>query len=488
MRTKCDHIVKKGDETVMAITEKEVNAQQAYQARNVLRCAIYIRVSTAEQRIEGWSLDAQRAALTAFAQANGWKVVGIYADEGKSARKRLRERKEIHRLLDDVRAGEIDVILFKELDRWFRSVSDFYKVQDVLDQYGVEWCSQQQPGLEMRTKEGRLQVNVLLSVGQNETDATSDRIKYTNKFLRQQKRWTGGANTLPRGYTLDDAQHVIPDPVESQYTLTLADRAIQYGSVRKALIETNLEFERKTLYSNAISLLRNTMLYGAYKEVPDFVENPLMTKERWDLLQGSIRQNARNTPRRIYIFAGLLRCAACGNVLHGNHTPNGYKEYLYYRCRKWALDGTCENRGTMSEIKFQDMLMEYVQGAVAEQIAHVKSVQAARKKKKPRKNNRAEIEKQLDRLEDVYITSDRMTKERYERKKAAILAKLVEEDEPEEKLPQLADLEKIQKQFESGVAELYKDFTPEERREFWRGILTEVKIRGQEIIEVNFVE
>lgn len=458
------------------------------QARNVKRCAIYIRVSTAEQRVEGWSLEAQKASLMAFAKSKGWKVVGIYADEGKTARKRLRDRRAIFQLLEDVKAGEVDVILFKELDRWFRSVSDFYKVQDVLDEYGVAWVSERQPTLGMATKEDRLQVNVLLSVGQNETDSTSDRIKYTNKYLRQQKRWTSGASTLPRGYTLDADQHVIQDPVESQYTLTLVDRVFQYGSVRKAVRETNAEFERKTLYNNAMSLLRNSMLYGEYMEVPDFVEDPLMTKERWDRLQSLVKRNARDTASRTYIFAGLLRCAECGTVMAGTYTNGRYKQYQYYRCRRGTLDGTCSNNVAIAEIKLQTRLMEYVQEAVADQIVKVKGVADARKKKKPRKNNRASIEKQLDKLEDVYISSDRMTKERYEQKKAAILAKLVEDDEPEEKLPALADLKKIQALFDSGVEELYKDFTAEERREFWRGILYNVKMNGQDIIDIDFIE
>lgn len=456
--------------------------------RNIKRCAIYIRVSTAEQRIEGWSLDAQRASLAALAEANGWKVVGVYADEGKSARKRLKERKEIHRLLEDVKAGKVDVILFKELDRWFRSVSDFYKVQDVLDQYGVEWHSQQQPGLEMRTKEGRLQVNVLLSVGQNETDATSDRIKYTNKFLRQQKRWTSGKSTLPRGYTLDDNQHVIICPKEGEFTRALIDRFRRYGSVRKALVETNAETEKPLGYGNAIKLLRNPMLYGEYKEVPDFVEKPFMTKKDWEQMQGLIRSNASYTPNRVYIFAGMLRCADCGTVLHGTVTNGKIKPYLYYRCRRAHLEGSCSNKGSVQEISLQRDLMQYVQDAVAAQIVKVKAVEQNRKPKKARKNNRASIEQQLDRLDDVYITSGRMTKEKYEARKAAILAKLVEDDEPEEKLPELADLKKIQALFDGGVVDLYQDFTPEERREFWRGILTEVKLRGREIIDVNFTE
>ena len=459
--------------------------------QNVRRCAIYIRVSTAEQRVEGWSLEAQEAGLRAEAKKKGWKVVGVYADEGKTARKRLKDRKAIHRMMDDVKAGLIDVILFKELDRWFRSISDFYKIQDILDACGVEWFSQQQPTLEMRTKEGRLQVNVLLSVGQNETDAGSDRIKYTNKYLRQQKRWTSGAQNLPRCYTLDGEQHVILDerPGRADFVEALVARMFRYGSVRKALMETNAEFPEATLgYTNALNLLKNPMLYGEYMEVKDFVEKPFMKKKDWLRLQGQIRTNASDPQKQFYILAGMLRCPDCGNVLHGTYTNGKYKKYQYYRCRKGTLDGTCSNRYQLPEIKAQQMLMEYVKETVAEQIVKVKNVKPTTKKKKAKKSNQASIDRQLKRLDDVYIRSERMTLEEYEAKKAEILATLIPEDEPEEKLPELADLEKIQALFDSGIEELYKDFTPEERREFWRGVLVEAAIGKDGVTAANFVE
>lgn len=457
----------------------------------VKRCAIYIRVSTAEQRVEGWSLEAQEAGLRAEAKKKGWKVVGVYADEGKSARKRLKDRKAIFRMMDDVKAGLVDVILFKELDRWFRSISDFYKIQDILDAHGVEWFSQQQPSLEMRTKEGRLQVNVLLSVGQNETDAGSDRIKYTNKYLRAQKRWTSGAQNLPRCYTVDEDQHVIIDeaPGRADYVRALIDRMLRYGSARKSVVETNAEFPETPMgYTNALAMMKNPILYGEYMEVKDFVEKPFMTKKEWTRLQGMIRTNATATKSTFYIFASLLRCSDCGNVLHGTYTTNrAGKQYIYYRCRRATLEGTCSNRYQVPEIKLQKLLMEYVKESVAGQIVKVKSVSQA-PKKKARKSNRAAIEKQLDKLEDLYITSERMTKEKYEEKKAAILAKLIPEEEPEEKLPELADLEKIQAMFDSGIEELYKDFTPEERREFWRGILTEAAVGKEGVTAANFIE
>lgn len=486
---------------MVTIAEKTVNenyppgVDQLLVARNVKRCAIYIRVSTAEQRIDGWSLEAQEAGLRAEAEKRGWKVVGVYADEGKTARKRLKDRREIHRLMADVQAGLIDVILFKELDRWFRSVSDFYKIQDILDTCDVEWVSQQQPGLEMKTKEGRLQVNVLLSVGQNETDATSDRIKYTNKYLRQQKRWTGPPRCLPRCYTVDEDKRVIIDenPGRVEYVLALVEGVFRFGAVQRAMKEANELYPPGMLYNNAMSLLRNPMLYGKYHEVEGFVEKPLMTKKRWEKLQALLDRNARETGERLlYIFAGLMTCACCGRKMAGTHTTKttkkgGEQDYKYYRCRLAKVQGTCTNKGSFNEEKLEEQLMAYVKKAVADKIVEVKAVKA-RPKKKAKKSNRESIEKQLDKLEDLYISDDRMTKEKYEAKKAAILAKLIVDDEPEEKLPELADLEKIQAIFDQGVEELYQDFTPEERREFWRGILTEIRVEGYQITDVDFLE
>ena len=103
----------------------------------ILRCAIYIRVSTFEQSVHGKSLQAQKECLEQYATDNNMSIVGVYADEGKTARKELKKRKAIHALVEDVKRDKIDVIIFWRLDRWFRNLSDFYKVQDVLDDHGV---------------------------------------------------------------------------------------------------------------------------------------------------------------------------------------------------------------------------------------------------------------------------------------------------------------------------------------------------------------
>lgn len=461
-------------------------------SRKVLRCAIYIRVSTAEQRVEGWSLQAQEAGLRKLAEAKGWKVVGVYADEGKTARKRLKDRKAIHRLMDDVKAGLIDIICFKELDRWFRSISDFYKIQDVLDACGVDWYSQQQPNLEMRTKEGRLQVNVLLSVGQNETDAGSDRIKYTRLYLIQQKRWPGGAWQLPKCYTKDEEHHVIIDREHEPYVRMLVEEVLKTSSVQSAMIRANEAYPNSAMYYNNVQrLLRNTMLYGEYKGVVDFVKEPFMTREEWDLLQSRIKRNVRPQDRTFYIFSGLLFCPECGYNMTATTTRKQYKTrctlYKYYLCPCAKIHHRCSNKIVIREQDLEAQLFEYVKTSVADTIAKVEQIEHERKQKPKKKNNRAAIEKQLEKLEDVYIDSPTMTKEKYEKRKAAILAKLVE-DEPEEKLPELADLEKVKALFEGDIEETYKSLTLEEKREFWRNILTAVYIKDSKVVGVDFLK
>ena len=150
------------------------------------RAALYIRVSTEEQARHGYSLAEQEHDLRQYAEQHGYIIIGIYADEGISARKALSRRKALQRLLDDVRTGVVNIIIFKCLDRWFRNVADYYKVQDILDRHGVLWECSQEEIFNTTTTNGRLMLNLKLSLAQHESDQTGDRVRYifVNRFLR----------------------------------------------------------------------------------------------------------------------------------------------------------------------------------------------------------------------------------------------------------------------------------------------------------------
>ena len=101
------------------------------------RVACYVRVSTDEQKKHGLSVDNQISALEAFCKEKGYIVQGIYNDAGISARKSYRKRPALLQLLEDCKKGQIDLIIFTKLDRWFRSVGDYYEVQTQLEKYNV---------------------------------------------------------------------------------------------------------------------------------------------------------------------------------------------------------------------------------------------------------------------------------------------------------------------------------------------------------------
>ena len=105
----------------------------------VLRVGLYERVSTLEQSTKGYSIEAQKQNLEEYCEKNNMKIVDHYTDEGISGTKPPLKRPALQRLLNDVQDGKIDMIIFTKLDRWFRSVKEYFKVQDILDKHKVEW-------------------------------------------------------------------------------------------------------------------------------------------------------------------------------------------------------------------------------------------------------------------------------------------------------------------------------------------------------------
>lgn len=138
----------------------------------VRRAALYIRVSTEEQAMHGYSLDAQREALTHYARNHGMEISSIYIDDGVTARKSFRVRPQFNRMLQDVQADKLDIILFIKLDRWFRNVSDYYEVQKILDAHNVDWAATEEQ-YDTTTANGRLNLNIRLAIAQDESGRTS---------------------------------------------------------------------------------------------------------------------------------------------------------------------------------------------------------------------------------------------------------------------------------------------------------------------------
>jgi site-specific DNA recombinase len=176
-----------------------------------LRCAVYTRKSTEEGLEQAFnSLDAQREACEAFVlsqRAEGWVPVPDRYDDGGVSGGTL-ERPALQRLLADVEAGLIDVIVVYKIDRLSRSLMDFAKLVEAFEAHGVTFVSVTQ-SFNTTTSMGRLTLNILLSFAQFEREVIGERVRDKIAASRARGMWMGGA--VPLGYVVKDRKLVVDE-------------------------------------------------------------------------------------------------------------------------------------------------------------------------------------------------------------------------------------------------------------------------------------
>lgn len=164
------------------------------------RCAVYCRVSSDERLDQSFnSIDAQRDAGQAYIasqRAEGWiPVADDYDDPGYSGGNT--ERPALKRLLADIQAGRVDIVVVYKIDRLTRSLADFAKMVEVFDRHGVSFSAVTQQ-INSATSMGRLMLNVLLSFAQFDREVTSERIRDKISAAKRKGMWMGG---VPRWAT-----------------------------------------------------------------------------------------------------------------------------------------------------------------------------------------------------------------------------------------------------------------------------------------------
>jgi site-specific DNA recombinase len=169
-------------------------------------CAIYTRKSTDERLdMEFNTLDAQREGCEAYIlsqKSEGWIASKDKYDDGGFSGGSL-ERPALNRLLDDIRAGKVHIIVVYKIDRLTRSLMDFAKLVQVFDEYGVTFVSITQ-SFNTTTSMGRLTLNVLLSFAQFEREVAGERIRDKIAASKQKGMWMGGV--APVGYKIESRQ------------------------------------------------------------------------------------------------------------------------------------------------------------------------------------------------------------------------------------------------------------------------------------------
>ena len=196
---------------------------------NRIACAIYTRKSSDEGLDKEFnSLDAQREASEAFIVSQkhaGWVAVRDLYDDGGLSGGTL-ERPALQRLLGDIRAGKVKIVVVYKVDRLTRSLADFAKIVDVLDAHNASFVSVTQ-SFNTTTSMGRLTLNMLLSFAQFEREIAGERIRDKIAASKAKGMWMGG--TIPLGYDVKDRKLVVNVP-EAETVRLIFER---YANPRK---------------------------------------------------------------------------------------------------------------------------------------------------------------------------------------------------------------------------------------------------------------
>ena len=201
------------------------------QSKKLLRCAIYTRKSTEHNLdLEFNSLDAQREACEAYIKSQaheGWRLIPGRYDDGAFSGASL-ERPALQKLLGEVQAEKIDIIVVYKVDRLTRSLADFAKLVELFDRHAVSFVSVTQ-SFNTTSSMGRLTLNVLLSFAQFEREVIGERVRDKIAASKAKGIWVGGP--IPLGYASVKKKLVLL-PGEADTVRTIFRRYLELGSIR----------------------------------------------------------------------------------------------------------------------------------------------------------------------------------------------------------------------------------------------------------------
>ncbi len=326
-----------------------------------VRCAVYTRKSSEEGLEQEFnSLHAQREACDAYIASQrheGWVTVPDQYDDGGISGGTL-DRPAVQRLLRDIEADLVDVVVVYKVDRLSRSLMDFSKLVDVFERNGVSFVSITQQ-FNTTTSMGRLTLNILLSFAQFEREMIGERIR--DKFAASRKKgmWMGG--WAPLGYDVAERKLVV-NKEEAALVRRIFERFVTLRSATMLVKELKADdvrtkswttqsgrrregrpFDKGTVYK----ILNNRIYLGeaVHKGTSYPGEHEaIVCQALWDRAHAVLAENghARGNETRARtpaLLKGLLRCAVCGSTMTPSHTRRRGRLYRYYVCLKSIKNG-----------------------------------------------------------------------------------------------------------------------------------------------------
>ena len=374
--------------------------------REKTKVYIYTRVSTAMQ-IDGYSLDAQKSRMKAFADYNDYEIVGEYEDAGKSG-KSIEGRLEFNRMMEDIKAGKdgVSFVLVFKLSRFGRNAADVLSTLQVMQDFGVNLICVED-GIDSSKDAGKLMISVLSAVAEIERENIRVQTMEGRIQKAREGKWNGGF--VPYGYSLEKGQLFINEE-EAKAIRVIFDQYVHTDMGANGLAKY-LEIHgihkiprqngKKTLFDAALirRILKNPVYCGKiaygrrrtekvhgtrndYKLVEqddyllvDGLHEGIVSEELWHEAQVKLLAQAKKYEKvnhgkdnKIHLLSGIVKCPICGAGMYGNksikHKSDGtkYKDFFYYGCkhRTMTRGHKCDYKKQINEELLDDAVAEVI--------------------------------------------------------------------------------------------------------------------------------
>ena len=367
---------------------------------------IYTRVSTAMQ-IDGYSLDAQKSRMRAFAEFNDYKIVGEYEDAGKSG-KSVEGRIQFNQMMEDIKSNKdgVSYVLVFKLSRFGRNAADVLSTLQVMQDFGVNLICVED-GIDSSKDAGKLMISVLSAVAEIERENIRVQTMEGRIQKAREGKWNGGF--APYGYSLEKGQLFINEEeaeairvIFDQYVHTdigangLAKylenhgiRKIPRQNGKNPLFDAALlrRILKNPVYCGKIAYgrRRTEKVHGTrndYKLVEqddyllvDGLHEGIVSEDLWNEAQVKLLAQAKKYEKvnhgkdnKIHLLSGIVRCPTCGAGMYGNksikHKTDGtkYKDFFYYGCKHRTMTHghKCDYKKQINEELLDDAVAEVI--------------------------------------------------------------------------------------------------------------------------------
>lgn len=322
-----------------------------------VRSGIYVRVSTDDQRDNGFSIDSQLRMLKEHCSKNGYDIVDVYNDAGYSGKDL--QRPEMQRLIKDIKAGKIDVLLAIKVDRLTRTGYDGYWLLNYLEEHDVKIELILEP-YDVSTANGEMIFGMNLIFGQRERKEIAARTKRALEQMAIEKIHPGKA---PFGYIRNkETGHLEIEPLESlavKEIFELCSKGYSLRAISRHMKDNNRYFRgNKWVWDKVYKIIVNPVYigkfaYGLHTRKPQdilYVEDycePIIDMETWNLSRIVLEKNKHpNYGEHIHLFTSLIKCPECNEIMSStisykhSGTPK-QKDYYHVTCK----NKSCKSKG-----------------------------------------------------------------------------------------------------------------------------------------------